>query len=95
MQTCQDCAVIKKVVEDNPRFEIIDIGEHVRNLKQFLALRDNSPEFEVIRQKGSIGVPCFVFEDGRIAFSIAEVSIVSPKPEQEQGQSCSIDGTGC
>ena len=95
MQTCHACAVIKKIIENNPRFEIIDIGEHVMNLKQFLALRDNSPEFEVIRQKGSVGVPCFVFEDGRIVFSIAEVPIVSTEPEQDQGQSCSIDGTGC
>ena len=35
MQTCPDCTAIKLQAADDPRFEIIDIGEHVRNLKQF------------------------------------------------------------
>ena len=36
MQTCPDCEYVEKQVEGNPGFEVIDIGKHVRNLKQFL-----------------------------------------------------------
>ena len=40
MQTCPDCEYVEKQVEGNPNFEVIDIGKHVRNLKEFLKLRD-------------------------------------------------------
>ena len=33
MHTCPDCEWVEKQVEGNPGFEVIDIGEHVRNLK--------------------------------------------------------------
>ena len=39
MQTCPYCEYVEKQVEGNPDFEVIDIGKHVRNLKQFLDLR--------------------------------------------------------
>ena len=66
MQTCPDCASIKQQAQGDTRFQIIDIGEHVRNLKQFLALRDTNPAFDKVRQRGSVGIPCFVLEDGTI-----------------------------
>ena len=40
MQTCPDCEYVEKQVEGNPNFKVIDIGKHVRNLKEFLKLRD-------------------------------------------------------
>jgi len=43
MQTCPYCEYVEKQVEGNPHFEVIDISKHVRNLKQFLDLRDNHP----------------------------------------------------
>ena len=46
MQTCPDCEYVEKQVEGNPNFEVIDIGKHVRNLKQFLKLRDTNPAFD-------------------------------------------------
>ena len=102
MQTCPDCASIKREAQGDPRFQIIDIGEHVRNLKQFLALRDNSPAFDSVRQRGSVGIPCFVLEDGSITFSQEEafLSLGNTSPlgddvAMEEGASCSIDGKGC
>ena len=38
MQTCPDCEYVEKQVEGNPNFKVIDIGKHVRNLKEFLKL---------------------------------------------------------
>ena len=46
MQTCPDCEYVEKQVEGNPNFEVIDIGKHVRNLKQFIKLRDSHPAFD-------------------------------------------------
>ena len=102
MQTCPDCASIKREAQGDTRFQIIDIGEHVRNLKQFLALRDTNPAFDSVRQRGSVGIPCFVLEDGTITFSQEEAFLslpaTSPTAEDgtmEEGASCSIDGKGC
>lgn len=102
MQTCPDCTSAKQLLKDDPRFQLIDIGEQARNLKQFLSLRDNNPAFDRVRQRGTIGIPCFVFEDGNIAFSLEKVmQIVKDMPQAlpddqpEDGASCSIDGKGC
>lgn len=91
MQTCPDCTQVKQQLSDDARFEIIDIGEHVRNLKQFLSLRDNHPAFERVKKLGNVGIPCFVMEDGSVTFSMKYVKL----PEVEEGASCSIDGKGC
>lgn len=91
MQTCPDCTAVKEQAKNDPRFELIDIGEHVRNLKQFLTLRDNNPAFDAVKRHGSIGIPCFVLEDGSVTFSLEDVNL----KETETGASCSIDGKGC
>ena len=31
MSTCPDCVQVKAQLADNPAYELIDIGEHVRN----------------------------------------------------------------
>ena len=91
MATCPDCFEVKARLSDNPDFEIIDIGEHVRNLKAFIRLRDTSPAFESVKADGSIGIPCFVSEDGRISFD-TEAFIPEEFPS---GAACSLDGKGC
>ena len=91
MSTCPDCFDIKVRLSGNPDFEIIDIGEHVRKLKEFIRLRDTSPAFGTIKADGSIGIPCFVSEDGRISFD-TEAFIPEELPA---GPACSLDGKGC
>ena len=90
MASCPECIEVKARLSDNPEYQIIDIGEHVRNLKEFLRLRDSSPEFVAIKDRGSIGIPCFVAEDGSIRFEMDGLSPAAP-----QGSSCSLDGKGC
>mgnify|MGYP001773326553 FL=1 len=91
MSTCPDCFEVKARLSGNQDFEIIDIGEHVRNLKEFIRLRDTSPAFDTIKADGSIGIPCFVSEDGRISFD-TEAFIPEELPA---GPACSLDGKGC
>lgn len=68
MSSCKDCMAIMDYIENDNRFEIIDIGADVRNLKEFLALRDNDSSFKNVRENGYIGVPCFLKEDRKITF---------------------------
>ena len=51
MKTCPDCMAVDKQAEGNNRYEVIDIGDHVKYLKEFLYLRDNSPAFAEAREK--------------------------------------------
>ena len=43
-----------------------DIGSDVHVMKEFLRLRDTSPVFDEAKKNGSIGIPCFVLEDGTV-----------------------------
>lgn len=91
MATCPDCFQVKEQLQDNPKYQLIDIGEHVRNLKEFMRLRDSNSAFDSVKANGSIGVPCFVMEDGSVSFSMGDV-LFGDNPE---GASCSLDGKGC
>ncbi|WP_294160677.1 hypothetical protein [uncultured Selenomonas sp.] len=55
MPSCPDCQVIAP-----------DIGSDVHVMKEFLRLRDTSPVFDEAKKNGSIGIPCFVLEDGTV-----------------------------
>ena len=56
MGTCPDCTAVDKHVKGDHRYEVIDIGAHVRNLKEFLRLRDNSPVFDVTLSPEEAGI---------------------------------------
>lgn len=93
MNTCKDCKYLYDQVRGNSQYELVDIGEHVRNLKAFLKLRDRNPLFDVIKRVGAVGIPCFVLEDGTVTLSPEEAGL-KPRSDSE-GSSCSIDGSGC
>ena len=45
------------------------------NLKSFLKLRDNRPEFDEIKKRGSIGIPCTVINGGeKLIFDMPELT---------------------
>lgn len=93
METCPDCTYVEEQVKGNDRYEVIDIGHHVRNLKAFLRLRDSSPAFETAKRHGSVGIPCFVLEDGTVTLIPEEAGLHSHPVAA--GAACSIDGSGC
>lgn len=92
MSTCSDCTYIKEQVTNNPQYEVIDLGAEARNLKEFLQLRDTNPAFDRVKQKGTIGIPCFVLEDGRVTFRAEEAGLKRP---ERRVNACNLDGTGC
>ena len=93
MNTCPDCIAVDKQVEGDNRYEIIDIGSHVKYLKEFLRLRDNNSVFDEARKHGYAGIPCFVLEDGTVTLSPEEAGI--QMDEARPAASCRLDGTGC
>ena len=93
MQTCPDCTYLDNQVKGNNNYEVIDIGLHVKDLKDFLKLRDSNKAFDEAKRIGAVGIPCFVLEDGTVTLVPEEAGLVS-RPLNE-GASCSLDGTGC
>ncbi len=98
MSGCPDCTEVKELAMTDSRFTLVDIGESPRNLKAFLHLRDTHPAFDRVRERGAIGIPCFVPEDGPIVFSLERLP---NRPQRDaaddapQGAACSLDGKGC
>lgn len=93
MSTCPDCVYVDEQVKGNDQYEIIDIGQHVRYLKEFLKLRDTAPQFAHAKKVGSVGIPCFLLEDGTVTLFPEEVGLKS-RP-MAAGTACNLDGTGC
>ncbi len=99
MESCPDCVQAKQLYGDNPDYEIIDIGKQARDLKEFLSLRDNHPAFAKVRERGTIGIPCFIKDDGEVVISmkhyLASSETAQSEPEYATGAACNLDGTGC
>lgn len=98
MESCPDCTKVKELYSNDPQYELIDIGKQARNLKEFLALRDNHPAFDKVRERGTIGIPCFIKEDGSVVISLKQYDeslAVNPHEEYASGAACNLDGTGC
>lgn len=99
MESCPDCTEAKQIYKDNPEYEIIDIGQQARSLKEFLTLRDNHPAFAKVRERGNIGIPCFVKEDGTVIISLKHYDAAQASDRQPEtyaeGAACNLDGTGC
>ena len=70
---CPDCVQIREdFARREVQYEYRDIGENLLYLKEFLAIRDGNALFDPVREKGSIGIPCIVREDGSVTLSWAE-----------------------
>lgn len=90
MPTCPDCVDIKEqIIGRENEFEYVDIGAHVRQLKEFLRIRDTSPVFDEAKANGSAGIPCFVKEDGTVTLTPEDVGLVTN--EREAVNACSIE----
>lgn len=46
------------------------ITQDTKTLKEFLAYRDNEDMFDVVIERGLIGIPFFILEDGTKTFDI-------------------------
>lgn len=67
---CVDCCA--DLDNTNIPYEFLDFADSVKNLKEFLVIRDREPVFDAVRERGSIGIPCIVREDGSVTLSWEE-----------------------
>ena len=88
MPTCPYCDYIhEQIVGREDEFEYINIGENIRNMGAFTRLRDKSPVFDHCKEIGDVGIPAFVFEDGRISIDPADAGLI----EYGSPAACSLE----
>lgn len=64
---CPDCVECREDLDKaGVEYEYLDFSENLRNLKEFLKIRDDFALFDEVRERGSIGIPCIVEEDGTV-----------------------------
>ena len=70
---CKDCVICKEELDKaGVAYEYLDFSENLKALKEFLAIRDANALFDPVREKGGIGIPCIVKENGEITLDWAE-----------------------
>ena len=70
---CPDCVQCRKDLDEAcVAYEYLDFSEDLKNLKEFLKIRDENPLFEELRKDGKIGIPCILRENGTITLDWEE-----------------------
>lgn len=96
---CPDCINLKGNFDKyHIEYEYIDILDSLRNLKEFLDLRDHLSVFDHSKEIGDIGLPALVREDGSVFLSWEKYLEDKGYKVEEYAMSlkqCSIDGKGC
>ena len=70
---CPDCVRCREDLDSaGVAYEYLDFGDSLKNLKEFLVLRDSSSLFDEARREGKIGIPCILHEDGSLSLSWEE-----------------------
>ena len=88
MPTCPYCDYVHEQIKDRgDEFEYINIGENIRNMSAFTRLRDTNPVFNHLKEIGDVGIPAFVFEDGRVSVNPADAGLI----EYGSPNACSIE----
>lgn len=71
---CPECAAAHAVLrEAGIEYEYRDFSTGILPLREFLTLRDDpkyAEIFDPVREKGGIGIPCFLHPDGSITLSV-------------------------
>lgn len=70
---CKDCVQCREDLDRaGVEYEFLDFAAELKNLKEFLKLRDEHPQFNEARAEGYIGIPCILREDGSITLAWEE-----------------------
>lgn len=70
-EICGDCRFFKQLMAERGfEVEYIEMTDSVMHLREFLNLRDHNDAFAAVRERGSIGIPAFVNEDGQVTVDL-------------------------
>ena len=64
---------LNRLVEAKADIDFKNLSASLSDLKAFLALRESSPVFDGPKARGSLGIPCFVLEDGTVTLELEKV----------------------
>ncbi len=72
-QLCPDCVACTEELEKaGVEFQYLNITDDLRNLKEFLKIRDGNAVFDPVRENGKIGIPCILREDDSVTLDWKE-----------------------
>ena len=64
---CPDCVQCRQELDaKGVSYEYLDFSDNLKNLKEFLVLRDQEACFDDVRKAGKIGIPCLVLDSGAV-----------------------------
>ena len=64
---CPDCVQCCKDLDAaGVSYTFLEFSDNLKNLKDFLKIRDSAPIFISVKQEGKIGIPCIVRDDGSV-----------------------------
>lgn len=64
---------LNQLAANKVEIEFKNLSASLPDLKEYLAQREENPLYEAVREKGGIGIPCFVLEDGKTTLDLDEV----------------------
>ena len=85
---------LNKLVEAKADITFQNLSASLPDLKAYLALRESSPVFEGPKAKGSLGIPCFVREDGTVTLELEQLPINPPRKRIRRERSCERKPSG-
>ena len=67
---CPDCVECCKDLDAaGIQYTFIEFSDNLKNLKEFLVIRDNNPVFKEVKREGKIGIPCILNDDGSVSLT--------------------------
>lgn len=89
-EICPDCRDFKEIMKERGfTAEYVEITENTANLREFLHLRDHDEAFAPVRERGSIGIPAFVREDGVVTLDLnTALGWIGQEPVEEEAPAC-------
>lgn len=98
-EMCPDCVACKKNFDHyGVEYVFIDINKNLKNLHDFLILRDTLPVFNHCKEIHDIGLPALVKEDGTVFLSwekYLEENGHKVLDFSNENKACSLDHKGC
>ncbi len=65
---CKDCVLCRQQLDEaGVEYTYLDFSDNLQNLKDFLKIRDEDTIFELVKERGGIGIPCILEESGVVS----------------------------
>ncbi len=96
--SCPDCMDAKTNFDFyGIEYIYVDVCSSVKELKEFLQLRDGDSIFDLVKENKSVGIPAIIKEDGTV--TLEWESFITDLGKEvihvSQGKTCGLDGKGC